>query len=369
VFHIIRKSKSVATVSIQESEPLVTIIIPLWNRKHLIGETLESCFAQTYKHLDIIVVDDGSSDGSQSTVTKCQHRDQRVKLIRRDSLPKGAPACRNLGLQHAKGQFVIFLDSDDLLASTAVENRVSQIIDHHDCDLVVAQGLIFKEFPGDMNLLWNRCAYGTDELIVRFLDQDIPWQTSGPLWRRSSLPESNAWNPDLCSFQDWEFHLRMLLGGARAVILDRPDYYIRRSEEERISQKHFEQSHVEARVNAISSVWQLIESNQGIHKDWATSVRAFVIRNQLQLIDAGREDLCPLFTQSTVGSQLLTVGDRLMLNWIRRIGPRWHWHSRVRKFTSLIWSKLTYDSFKPTDFLASSWELDLPKVSINHTPP
>jgi glycosyltransferase involved in cell wall biosynthesis len=350
-----------------ETTPLVSIIIPLWNRARLVGETLASCCGQTYQHLEIIVVDDGSSDDGQEVVKEWQRLDERVRLIQREQLPKGAPSCRNIGLQHARGAWVIFLDSDDLLASNAVELRLSAISEKPEIDFVVAQGLIFKENAGDTRLLWNKCSYPNVDLIERFINQDVPWQTSGPLWRRSCLPVTDAWNPSLCSFQDWEFHIRMLLRGAKPVILERPDYFIRRSAEERISQQHFEEIHVAARVNAINAVWQLIKTNQEFKKNFSQSVRAFIIRNQLQLIDAGHDNLRSMFSQSTVGCELITVRDRLMLNWIARVGPSWHWHSRVRKFTSLIWSKLAYDSFKPTGFLASSWELELPRVSTNQT--
>lgn len=345
-----------------ETTPLVSIIIPLWNRARLVGETLASCCGQTYQHLEIIVVDDGSSDGSQAVVAEWQGQDDRVALIQRNSLPTGAPACRNLGIQHAKGQFVLFLDSDDLLASSAIESRVSRIQEHPDCDFVVAQGLIFKESPGDMNLLWNRCQYGTDDLLVRFLDQDIPWQTTGPLWRKSFLLAKANWNQNLISFQDWEFHTRMLICGANPVFLDRPDFFVRRSEEERISKRHFEQAHVNARVLAINSIWGLVQQSTSTRRELEQHVRAFLLRNELQLIDAGCGPLYKSFIDSQAGKALISSIDRLMLLWIRRVGPSWHWHSRVGKITRLVWRDLAYDSHQRTGFLATDWHGEITSV-------
>lgn len=347
-----------------KSDQLVSIIIPLWNRQRLIGETLASVCGQTYLNLEVLVVDDGSSDDGPAVVAEWERLDERVKLIRRELLPKGAPACRNLGLQSANGTFVIFLDSDDLLTEEAIERRVKMLERHPDSDLVVAQGLIFKGQPGDQNLLWNRCEYGTQDLLVRFLDQDIPWQTSGPLWRRISLPVTDAWNPHLCSFQDWEFHVRMLLRDSKPVVLDHPDFYVRRSDEDRISQCHLEKEHVESRLSALDAVWDLIRSGGKDHGNLYPHVRAFLLRNQLQVIDSGHPHLCQLFVDSAAGQSLLTVLDKLILAWIRRVGPGWHWNSRVMKITKLVWQGLAYDNYQKTDFMETEWLGEIPKVSI-----
>jgi glycosyltransferase involved in cell wall biosynthesis len=96
--------------------PLVSIIIPTFNRAHLIGETLDSVLTQTYTNWECIVVDDGSTDETDNLVTDFCKRDHRFQYHHRPSDgPKGANACRNFGFEVSKGEYIQLLDSDDVL--------------------------------------------------------------------------------------------------------------------------------------------------------------------------------------------------------------------------------------------------------------
>ena len=99
-----------------EKEGLIAIIIPVYNRAHLIGETLDSILAQTYQNWECIVVDDGSTDATEAVVLQYQERDARISYYQRPShYPKGANACRNYGLEKSNGDYVHWFDSDDLM--------------------------------------------------------------------------------------------------------------------------------------------------------------------------------------------------------------------------------------------------------------
>ncbi len=86
----------------------VSIIIPLYNREGLIGETLASVCGQSYQNLEILLVDDGSTDSGARVVAEWRHRDRRVQLLVRDQVPKGAPSCRNLRSRECHGGFCYF---------------------------------------------------------------------------------------------------------------------------------------------------------------------------------------------------------------------------------------------------------------------
>ena len=104
--------------------PHVSVIIPCFNREGLLPETLDSISAQTFSDWEAIVVDDGSTDGSLSIARDYARRDARFRALCGDGERKGANRCRNKGLAESKGDYLIFLDSDDVLASTCLENRV-----------------------------------------------------------------------------------------------------------------------------------------------------------------------------------------------------------------------------------------------------
>src|SRR5579862_5510174 len=103
--------------------PAVSIITPTKNRLTLLRETIHSVQQQTSPDWEHIIVDDGSTDGTDEFVLGLAETDSRVRYIPRPG-GEGANVCRNLGLRSSRGEFVVFLDSDDLLAPECLEVRV-----------------------------------------------------------------------------------------------------------------------------------------------------------------------------------------------------------------------------------------------------
>lgn len=108
------------------STPLVSIIIPTYNRAHLIGETLDSVLAQTYTHWECIVVDDGSSDNTDEVVGDYVKKDPRFKYYHRpDTHLPGGNGARNYGFLQSKGEYIQWFDSDDLMLNVFIEEKIS----------------------------------------------------------------------------------------------------------------------------------------------------------------------------------------------------------------------------------------------------
>lgn len=105
-------------------ETKVSVIIPAWNVEKYIFRALDSCLMQTYQNIEIIVIDDGSTDSTVKIVKEYQQKDSRVYLL--ESTHAGVSASRNLGIREATGQKAIFLDSDDWLIQNAVEILVNK---------------------------------------------------------------------------------------------------------------------------------------------------------------------------------------------------------------------------------------------------
>lgn len=156
-------------------QPLVSVIIPSYNRAAMIGETLESVLTQTYQNWECIVVDDGSSDNTRKVIEDYVKIDTRIQLFKRVRIPKGPPTCRNIGLEKSNGEYIIFLDSDDLLDSCCLENRNRFMLNKPALDCGVARGLVFKNESYDSDLLISSFKYG--DAITAFLNFDIPWIT------------------------------------------------------------------------------------------------------------------------------------------------------------------------------------------------
>lgn len=98
---------------------MVSVVIPLYNKRQSIANTLQSVLSQTYSCFEIVVVDDGSTDDSAEIVR--QFRDERIRLIQKEN--GGVCSARNLGIRESKGEFVALLDADDTLVPDCLEER------------------------------------------------------------------------------------------------------------------------------------------------------------------------------------------------------------------------------------------------------
>ncbi len=109
-----------------QDEDTVGVVVPMYNAERTIGSTLQSISNQTHKNLDIIVVDDGSTDGSAAVVKKWQARDQRVRLLHQANC--GVSIARNAGAAATAAQFLAFVDADDLWAPTKIECQMEALL-------------------------------------------------------------------------------------------------------------------------------------------------------------------------------------------------------------------------------------------------
>ena len=127
-------------------DPLVSVIVAVYNVGPYLQECLDSVAAQTYRELEIIVIDDGSSDASPGICDDFAQRDRRVAVVHQRN--QGPSAARNVGLDRARGAFISFVDSDDVLARDFVAELVSDAL-AHDADLVVTGFVAFAEAAPD----------------------------------------------------------------------------------------------------------------------------------------------------------------------------------------------------------------------------
>ena len=218
----------------------VSVIIPTLNRGHLIGHTLRSLHAQTLLNWEAIVVDDGSIDRTSELMEEWSQRDGRIRYFNRYDLalpgtPPGAPACRNLGTKLATGTYVIYVDSDDVLAQTALEKRVACMEQNPDLDFAIFPCILFQEYPGDLRVLFNQDTQDDD--LNRFLSLDAPWQTMGPIWRKTAIQDIGLWDESLTSLQDFELNIRSITSGLSYRRFPDPDCFWRVSHRDSISVK------------------------------------------------------------------------------------------------------------------------------------
>ena len=229
--------------------PLVSIVIPTYNRSALLAETVDSLQAQTYPHWEAWVVDDHSTDGTMAWLQEAARQDQRLHVVAKPAgLARGAQASRNLGLARSQGAYLIFLDSDDLLAPTCLAERVQVMEDTLTLDFAVFPQLVFHEQSGDSDLLVN--VFTEEQDLDRFLrlygGADAPWITAAPIWRRAFLREKGLkWDERIRSYQDIGFRVQALLATSQyRKVAGFPDNYWRRHLGDSVGKKLYDLDHL-----------------------------------------------------------------------------------------------------------------------------
>jgi hypothetical protein len=234
---------TVRAVTEQGSQPevpgRVSVVVPAYERAATIGPALASVTCQTYRDLELIVVDDGSTDATADVVAAAAALDPRIRLIRFEE-NRGRSAARNAGIGAATGEFVTFLDSDDLYAPTRLEHLVAAARRHPDVDVFVDDVMQFARKDGRL-VLRNRSIYPSGVLPGPsrriWVEGYLRWSGASKLFLRRSLVERiGARFPlDMAQSEDRSFLMDVLFaGGSRpAVRVRRPLYWYHRPYEYR----------------------------------------------------------------------------------------------------------------------------------------
>jgi glycosyltransferase involved in cell wall biosynthesis len=187
-------------------QPLVSILIPTYNQKQYVGQTVESCLSQTYPRIEVIVVDDGSTDGTGKLLQECYG--SQIRYLHQEN--RGVSAARNTATQAANGEFIQYCDSDDQLLPTKIEQCVNALLQQPDaalvythCDYVEEDGItvISRAHPvlpsGDVFC----------ELLTGPAGNFIPQCT--PVIRRQAVLDVGGFNETVRGAEDWDLWLRL----------------------------------------------------------------------------------------------------------------------------------------------------------------
>jgi glycosyltransferase involved in cell wall biosynthesis len=197
--------------------PLVSIIIPSFNRAHLISETLESIIAQTYTNWECIIVDDGSTDNTEAVIANYTNKDCRFQYHHRPvNRQKGANACRNFGFELSKGGFVKWFDSDDVMLTTLIEKQILSFMGNTQMSVCK---LMYFDFEKGKSIKEN--IIFSKHLIEDYLIGNITFYISGPLWKKTFLiRQLELFDEKITNLDDWDFNLRMLYESPKIVYVD-----------------------------------------------------------------------------------------------------------------------------------------------------
>lgn len=200
--------------------PKISVIIPTFNRAYLLAETLDSILNQTFKDWECLLIDDGSTENNWAILEKYQKEDQRFRIFKRENFhkPKGANACRNIGLEMSKGDFIVFFDSDDLMLPNHLETKFNAI-NQTDFDFCVFKS-IYIHNPGNAVPINYRGLFSLPITAENYCTQKINWLTFDTIID-FKLSKKIRFNENLQANQEYNYYCKLTLESENAKAFDK----------------------------------------------------------------------------------------------------------------------------------------------------
>ena len=260
--------------SAEEVLPTVSVIMPLYNCERYVAEALDSVLAQTFKDFEVIVVDDGSADGSAAVVERYAAEDSRITLIRQAN--RGISAARNAAIAQASGSAIAFLDPDDVWFPTKLARQLPLLT---DTNLVYgAEYRIWEDEPDRTEGLSKAVdEIGSDDPLRAIMRKNSVWGPNTVMVSRSLLEHHGGFDEDIRQAEDVDLWLRFASSGVQFRHVPEPlgKYRIRTGS---LSANTVSQATARVRVYE-----KLVACNGGAHLAKRLAIRAGLKRVRRQL--------------------------------------------------------------------------------------
>ena len=245
-----------------ENNVCISIIVPVFNVRHYLPEALDSVVHQTYENLDIIIIDDGSTDGSSQICDEYAKKDNRIRVIHQEN--KGVSAARNKGLNVSIGEYIAFLDPDDKYQEDYCQ-KMLQAVKQNEADMAVCKIAVCYT-TGKLHLNKNDISFPAiktgvydREKALRMLTEDtinpnaVNKMYHSSLWKEIRFPVGHAYGEDL----DISFRL---IDCCKSVCGIDEVLYLRRRHDESVT-RTISQKYIRDLVLAFSHYESFVESN------------------------------------------------------------------------------------------------------------
>lgn len=241
-------------------KPLVSIIIPTYNRAHLIKETIDSVLAQTYMNWECIIIDDRSNDATKAILDEYSTIDNRFIIICKPiELKQGASVSRNFGLKLARGEYIQFLDSDDILADNKIEEQVKILLNESNFTISTCKWGRFNEIKEPISFYENKRDYINFSNAKDYFDLIGLYGSFFPplnfLMSKELINFSGYWNESLSMNDDGEFFFRLILNSDKIIFSEKTYVLYRDSSINNLSLLNAENK----AISLINS-WKIVEA-------------------------------------------------------------------------------------------------------------
>ena len=202
---------------------LVSIIVPCYKQAHYLAETLQSVINQTYTNWECIIVNDGSPDNTEDVAKLWCNKDERISYVYKEN--GGLPSARNTGIKMSKGEYILALDSDDILH----EDYLLKLVPVLDADETLAIVSSYREFFVDnkLNIVYKYKASGSTYRDLMFENVLMP----SSLYRKACWEQVGGYDEKMIKgFEDWEFWISILKHGWKYKFVEEYLFYYRKAE-------------------------------------------------------------------------------------------------------------------------------------------
>jgi glycosyltransferase involved in cell wall biosynthesis len=199
---------------------IVSIIIPCYNREKFICESIDSALSQTYTNIEVVVVNDGSTDNSHQVISS--RYQNKIKYIQQKN--SGASVARNSAIKASIGEWILTLDSDDCISPTYVEDAVQLI--EHEKTLVTARAFFFDAHMNKLDTAWPTGDLQNKKITLESIMQENQVVTTS-LFNKKMWLKSGGYNKNLIRGEDWEFWVNLVSLGAEVKYLTKNEPYLK----------------------------------------------------------------------------------------------------------------------------------------------
>ncbi|WP_194976841.1 glycosyltransferase family 2 protein [Aquiflexum lacus] len=224
--------------------PLVSIIIPVYNKAAFVRETLESALGQTYPNIELVLMDDGSTDGSFEILKEYFAKyPNKIQLI--DQENQGVSVATNVGIAAAKGEYIQFLDADDILTTDKINNQIKLLEGQSKATISICEWKLFHQAPNQAFSIPYQVFHDFDsglDLILRFWNFQEMMAISSYLVHESLIKKAFPWDESLTINQDGEFFIRVLTQAEKVLFEPNGKVFYRKPGEYNVSQQKSEKA-------------------------------------------------------------------------------------------------------------------------------
>ncbi len=194
----------------------VSVIIPAYNADRFVKEAVASALAQTYKKIEVIVIDDGSTDNTRAILQPYLETD-KIKYIHQSN--KGLAAARNTGIKNSSGEYIALLDADDIFLPLKIEKQIDYFEKHPECDICYCDLYHFWDDEPEKLFKLNYRYYSGDEVLPNLLKKDFIAPLTMVI-RKSVFEKFGGFDENFRRSEDLEFLFRVLSAGVKICFLN-----------------------------------------------------------------------------------------------------------------------------------------------------